>query len=62
MWLTCSICCEFCPFPITIIPTDVDDSPDEDLEQSARLHSWVSLAYTSQAGVYVSVYYHSSLA
>ncbi|GLA01924.1 aromatic prenyltransferase (DMATS family) [Aspergillus niger] len=36
--------------------------PDEDLEQSARLHSWVSLAYTSQAGVYVSVYYHSSLA
>ncbi|GAQ39709.1 aromatic prenyltransferase (DMATS family) [Aspergillus tubingensis] len=36
--------------------------PDEDLELSARLHSWVSLAYTSQAGVYVSVYYHSSLA
>ncbi|GKZ47767.1 aromatic prenyltransferase (DMATS family) [Aspergillus brasiliensis] len=36
--------------------------PEEDLEQSARLHSWVSLAYTSQAGVYVSVYYHSSLA
>ncbi|PYI01306.1 DMATS type aromatic prenyltransferase [Aspergillus sclerotiicarbonarius CBS 121057] len=35
---------------------------DEKLEQSSRLHAWVSLAYTEETGVYVSVYYHSSLA
>ncbi|OOF94852.1 hypothetical protein ASPCADRAFT_171192 [Aspergillus carbonarius ITEM 5010] len=35
---------------------------DEKLDQSSRFHAWVSLAYTDKAGVYVSVYYHSSLA
>ncbi|RAK97896.1 DMATS type aromatic prenyltransferase [Aspergillus ibericus CBS 121593] len=36
--------------------------PDEKLYQCSRLHAWVSFAYTEEAGVYVSVYYHSSLA
>ncbi|PWY86949.1 reverse prenyltransferase [Aspergillus heteromorphus CBS 117.55] len=32
------------------------------LFQSARLHVWVSLAYSEKSGAYMSVYYHSSLA
>ncbi|KAE8346093.1 hypothetical protein BDV24DRAFT_147754 [Aspergillus arachidicola] len=35
--------------------------PELDLNKTACLTSWISFAYTEQTGVYLSVYYHSSL-
>ncbi|KGO77174.1 Aromatic prenyltransferase, DMATS type [Penicillium italicum] len=35
--------------------------PDRDFSKTARLTSWISFAYTEKTGVYLSVYYHSSL-
>lgn len=36
------------------------DSPENDLEQTDRLTSWISFAFTEKTGVYISIYYHSS--
>lgn len=36
-------------------------SPGFDIQQTDRLICWVSFAYTEKTGVYLSVYYHSSL-
>ncbi|RDW64538.1 uncharacterized protein DSM5745_09949 [Aspergillus mulundensis] len=35
--------------------------PERDIDQTGRLTSWISFAYTEKTGVYLSVYYHSSL-
>ncbi|KAJ5583992.1 DMATS type aromatic prenyltransferase [Penicillium hispanicum] len=35
--------------------------PERDLSKTARLTSWISFAYTEKTGVYLSVYYHSSV-
>ncbi|CRL20397.1 Aromatic prenyltransferase, DMATS type [Penicillium camemberti] len=41
---------------------DVQDLfPGFDIQQTDRLICWVSFAYTEKTGVYLSVYYHSSL-
>ncbi|KAE8367175.1 putative tryptophan dimethylallyltransferase [Aspergillus caelatus] len=34
--------------------------PENDLERTDRLTSWISFAFTEKIGVYISVYYHSS--
>ncbi|RAL08587.1 brevianamide F reverse prenyltransferase [Aspergillus homomorphus CBS 101889] len=35
--------------------------PEEDIATTSRLQSWISFAYTKQTGVYMSVYYHSTI-
>ncbi|KAJ5923140.1 aromatic prenyltransferase [Penicillium verrucosum] len=35
--------------------------PNRDLSKTSRLTSWISFAYTEKTGVYLSIYYHSSL-
>lgn len=35
-------------------------SPDQNIAETSRLQSWLSFAYTEKAGVYMSVYFHSS--
>ncbi|KAE8308141.1 tryptophan dimethylallyltransferase-domain-containing protein [Aspergillus transmontanensis] len=42
-------------------PVDFNlDSPRYDLEQTERLTSWISFAFTEFTGLYLSIHYHSS--
>jgi len=51
----------FEPYILFLFDRNTDcNSPERDLNKTARLTSWISFAYTEKTGVYLSVYYHSS--